>query len=76
MDYAANRTPAPMAAHSEIMSLTFNIDLSWKLEIEEFVEAILEDKEIKIGNTSDALKLMTLIEKIYVDAGIYINKNI
>ena len=76
LDYAANRTPAPMAAHSEIMSLTFNIDLSWKLEIEEFVEAILEDKEIKIGNTSDALKLMTLIEKIYVDAGIYINKNI
>ena len=71
LDYATSRTPAPMAAHSEVTSVTFNADLSWELEIEEFVEAIIEDKEIRIGNTSDALKLMTLVEKIYADAGIF-----
>lgn len=70
LDYATSRTPSPYAAHTEVTSTTFNTDLSWKLEIEEFIEAIIEDKDIRIGNTSDAIKLMTLIEKIYVDAGI------
>jgi len=67
LDYAVDRTPAPMATHSETRSLTFNTDLSWELEINEFVQAIIDNKEIKIGNSSDALKLMTLIEKIYFD---------
>lgn len=70
LTYATNRMPVPVAAHSEETSLTFNTDLSWNLEIEEFVEAILEDKPIRVGNSADALKLMTLIEKIYSDAGI------
>ena len=70
LDYAINRTPPPMAAYSETTSTTFNIDPSWELEIEEFVEAILQNKEIKIGNSSDALRLMTLVGKIYADAGI------
>ena len=70
LTYATNRTPVPVAAHSEETSLTFNTDSSWNLEIEEFVEAILEDKLIRVGNSADALKLMTLIEKIYGDAGI------
>jgi len=65
LDYAVDRTPAPMATHSETRSLTFNTDLSWELEINEFVQAIIDNKEIKIGSSSDALKLMTLIEKIY-----------
>lgn len=68
--YSINRTPPPMATHSETTSFTFNIDPSWELEIKEFVEAILQNKEIKIGNSSDALELMTLVEKIYADAGI------
>lgn len=70
LDYAMNRTPPPMAAHPETTSITFNTDSSRELEIEEFVEAILQNKEIKIGNSSDALRLMTLVEKIYADAGI------
>lgn len=40
-------------------------DLSWKLEVDEFVECILEDKPIKIGTSSDAYQTMLLIEKIY-----------
>ena len=68
LDWAINRAPAPMASHSEIKSLTFNTDLSWKQEQDEFTSAILNNTEIKIGNTTDALKLMTLIEKIYKNA--------
>ena len=67
--YSINRTPSPLATHAETTSITFNIDSSWELEIDEFVEAILQNKEIKIGNSSDALELMSLIEKIYTDAG-------
>lgn len=70
IDYSVDRTPAPMASHSESRSLIFNTDLSWELEIQEFVQAILEDKEIRIGNSSDALKLMTLIERIYSNADV------
>jgi len=74
IDYAAKRTPSPMSIHSEATSLTFDTDLSWQYELDEFVEAILNDKEIRIGNLSDALKLMTLIEKIYADDGVLKNK--
>lgn len=68
LDWAINRSSSPMASHSEIKSLTFNTDLSWKQEQDEFTSAILNGTEIKIGNTTDALKLMILIEKIYKNA--------
>lgn len=70
IDYARNRTPAPMASHSGVVSVTFNSDQSWQLEIEEFVNAVLDDRPIQIGNTTDALKLMKIVERIYEDAGI------
>ena len=57
-----------MAAHSETQSTVFNTDLSWKLEIDEFSDAIIKKRKIKFGTTNDAMKLMTLIEKIYSDA--------
>ena len=66
--YALNRTPAPMAAHSETISITFNTDESWKMEMDEFFNAIESGTKISIGNSNDALKLMKLIELIYTDA--------
>ncbi len=68
LDYSLNRTPAPMAAHSETNSITFNTDESWKLEVDEFFNAIENNRKISIGNSKDALKLMTLLELIYEDA--------
>ena len=70
LDYAQNRTPAPMAAHSEMHSITFNTDLSWKMEIDEFINAINKNSQILIGNSYDAYRLMALVERIYEDAGI------
>jgi len=40
-------------------------DLSWKMEVDEFVYCILNDKPIKIGTSLEAYKTMLLIEKIY-----------
>lgn len=70
IDYATNRSPMPMASHSEVTSITYNNDFSWKYEVDEFVDAILEGRKIKQGTTEDALKIMRLVERIYKDAGI------
>jgi len=40
-------------------------DHSWRDEIDEFVSAILEDKPILHGDSSDALKTMELVYRIY-----------
>jgi len=70
LSYSISSAPRPVAEHTETTSITFNIDSSWRMELDEFVGAILHDKDIKIGNNADALELMTLLEKIYRDAGI------
>ena len=64
---ANNRSAAPQAGHSHEERFVYDEDGSWKDEIEEFVRCIKEDKPVEVGNTQDALKLMTLIEKIYED---------
>lgn len=43
----------------------FDRDDSWRLEVEEFVSAVREDKPVESGNLEDALKVMKLIEEIY-----------
>lgn len=68
IDYASERSPAPMATHSEVTSVVFNIDPSWQMESDEFAQAILEGKPITIGSGDDALRLMRLVSTIYADA--------
>ncbi len=43
----------------------FSEDHSWELEIEEFVDCILNDKPIIHGTSTDALKAMEMVYKIY-----------
>ena len=43
----------------------FDKDDSWSLEISDFVSSVREDKPISSGNSTDALKVMQLIEEIY-----------
>lgn len=43
----------------------FDRDDSWRLEVEDFVSAVREDKPIESGNLEDALKVMKLVEEIY-----------
>jgi predicted dehydrogenase len=52
----------------------FDTDESWKLELDEFVECIKENKKSYNGNSKDALKVMELVEEIYKESGFYENK--
>ena len=49
----------------------FDTDESWKLELDEFVECILNNKKAYNGNSEDALKVMELVEAIYDQSGYY-----
>jgi len=52
----------------------FDADKSWKLEIDEFAECILNNKSIINGTSNDALKVMKMIEKIYKNDKKWCNK--
>ena len=46
--------------------ITYHTDESWHSEAIEFFSAIEFNREVKIGNSTDALKLMKIIDKIYL----------
>ena len=41
------------------------VDHSWRLEVEEFADAVLNGKSLKHGNSSDALAVMNIVYSIY-----------
>ena len=43
----------------------FYKDFSWKLEIDEFAEIIINNSKVKTGSYQDALNVMKMIDKIY-----------
>lgn len=56
-------SPSVGSPHEDVVY--FDQDVSWQREINEFVTAIDEDKQIEIGTSWDALQVMRLIEQIY-----------
>lgn len=68
MTVVKNRTTAPAATWQDEEHFRFNVDNSWRYEVEQFFEAIEQDDAIKVGNSQDALKLMRLMDKIYEGA--------
>jgi predicted dehydrogenase len=52
----------------------FENDDSWKLEVDEFVDAIIGKSNIKNGTSEDAIKTLELVEKIYENSGFYSDK--
>ena len=40
-------------------------DPSWQLEVDEFIDSIINNNKIKNGNCEDALKTMSLVTRIY-----------
>jgi predicted dehydrogenase len=59
----------PEARWDELQEFSFPTDHSWNSEIECFFRAIEKGKRTEYGSSSDALKLMMLIDRIYKDAG-------
>ena len=48
----------------------FDKDLSWDLEVAEFIKCIGERKAVTVSSSEDALKVMEIIEKAYVNASL------
>jgi 1,5-anhydro-D-fructose reductase (1,5-anhydro-D-mannitol-forming) len=65
LNYAKNRSKAPAATWSDLETMTFPVDTSWTSETKIFFDAILERRPVPVGNSTDALKLMKIIDKIY-----------
>jgi predicted dehydrogenase len=55
-------------------TIWFENDDSWKLEVDEFVDAILNKTEIKNGTSQDAICTLKLVERIYENSGFYSDK--
>ena len=62
---AKNRSAAPAATWQDEVRTEYMSNNSWRYEMRQFFDAITEDKPVKIGNSADALRLMTVIDKIY-----------
>jgi predicted dehydrogenase len=43
----------------------FDEDLSWELEVKEFLDAIAQNREIKSSSIDDAINAMEVVEKVY-----------
>lgn len=43
----------------------FDQDLSWELEINKFIDCIINDKMVDNSSSQDALKVMEIIERVY-----------
>jgi len=62
---ARNRSIAPVATWEDEEDIKYHTDESWHSEAEQFFSAIKSNRKVKIGNSSDALKLMKIIDNIY-----------
>ena len=65
LSIAKNRTAAPAATWEDEVKTHFHGDNSWKYEIDHFIDAIINNKTVDIGNSTDALKLMKIMDRIY-----------
>ena len=52
----------------------FENDDSWKFEVDEFIDAIVNKGEIKHGTSTDAFETLKLVERIYENSGFYNDK--
>lgn len=67
MTVAKNRTTAPAATWSDEEQVTYRIDRSWRSEIDHFLDALEHGTPMTVGSSTDALKLMRLVDMIYED---------
>jgi predicted dehydrogenase len=50
-------------------TIYFDTDDSWRLEVEDFVDAIRSGRPVSSGNSHDALRALQLVEQIYAEGG-------
>ena len=52
-------------------TIWFENDDSWKLELDEFVDAIQNNTNVTNGTSADGLRVLSLVEDIYIKSGFY-----
>ncbi len=62
---AKNRSSAPAASWESEDSFEFKIDDSFSKETQIFISSIKENKKITNGTIDDAIRIMTIIDKVY-----------
>lgn len=67
LSIAKNRTTAPAATWEDEERITFTADTSWRSEVDAFFDAIEKDSPVTTGNSADALKLMKMVDRIYLN---------
>lgn len=65
LSIAKNRSSAPAATWKDEIKTQYLNNNSWRYEMEHFFDSIANNTPVSIGNTADAIKLMTIIDKIY-----------
>jgi len=65
LSIAKNRSTAPAATWKDEVKTQYTSNNSWRYEMTHFLDAIENDTPIQIGNSTDALNLMQIIDKIY-----------
>jgi 1,5-anhydro-D-fructose reductase (1,5-anhydro-D-mannitol-forming) len=60
-----NRSISPAAIWEDETHFSFHENDSWASEILEFFDAIKNNREVSVGGSNDALKLMRVIDEIY-----------
>jgi hypothetical protein len=62
---AKNRSSGPAVTWDDEKITEYTEDNSWRYETEHFLNSIKNDTDILIGNSSDAYRLMKIIDDIY-----------
>ncbi|WP_153798937.1 Gfo/Idh/MocA family protein [Foetidibacter luteolus] len=65
LSVAKNRSTAPAATWKDEVITKYTNNNSWRYEMDHFFNCIQNDTPVTIGNSEDALKLMTIIDEIY-----------
>jgi 1,5-anhydro-D-fructose reductase (1,5-anhydro-D-mannitol-forming) len=62
---AKNRSLPPAASWTKEINKEYRFDNSFKIEINNFIKSVKNDKPILTSNSKDALAIMKIIDKIY-----------
>ena len=65
LSIAKNRSSAPASTWKDEEHFTYHENDSWRSEVEEFIAAIAEDRKVLVGNSDDALRVMSVVDEIY-----------
>lgn len=65
LSIAKNRSTAPAATWEDEEKMTYHTNTSWRSEVDHFFDCIENERVIEVGNSSDALNLMKIIDKVY-----------